>query len=354
MAGVRPSIDCVASGDTSADLLPGAVTGIGSLPYTDTAEAVRCALRHAPLLPAAPQLPRRDPNEGMLAQAVAGLPGVNVDVDGRIVVPDTGILAIAHDIEAIFDPSFDPTTWGGLLAFLDAIADRPRRVAKLQITGPITLGLALVDAGLPADAAFTIAAGAVRSRGRALIELAATRAPQTPLVVFLDEPGLVALPRTGFPLETDEAIDLLSSALAVFGDDARTGVHCCGPTDWRVVTQAGPDVLSLPIDAGVAGDPSALAPFLERGGWVAWGVVPTHRPIGERAEVLWRRLVDVWCELTRGGCDPVLLRQQALVTPECGLALHDPAQVAAVFELAAEVGSHIEDQALACRLSVGA
>jgi len=346
--------DGVGGAGVSVDLVPGAVTGIGSLPYANTDEAVQCVLRYSPLLPAAPQLPQRDPAESMLSQGVAGIPGVSVDADGRVVIADARAVPSPDHIEDVLDPTFEPAVWGGLLAFLEAVADRSRRRVKLQLTGPLTLGLAFVEAGMPASAAFRLAAGAVRGRGRALVQLLDEWAPGTPAVVFLDEPGLVALDQPGFPVATEEAIDLLSSALASLGDSVLTGVHCCGATDWRVATLAGPDVLSLPIDGGVAGDPSALTPFLERGGWVAWGVVPTHRPIGEKPEVLWRRLVDVWCELTRGGCDPVLLRRQALVTPECGLAHHDPAQAVAVFELAAEVGGRIEDQALACRLSVGA
>lgn len=346
--------DGVGEAGMGVDLVPGAVTGIGSLPYVDTEEAVQCVLRHSPLLPAAPQLPQRDPAEGMLSQAVAGIPGIGVDAAGRVVIHDAEAVPGVDEVEDRLDPSFEPAAWGGLLAFLEAVADRPRRRVKLQLTGPLTLGVAFVDAGMPASTAFPLAVGAVRGRARALMQLVDEWAPGTPAVVFLDEPALVAAGTRDFPVATEEAIDLLSSALAAFGDGVLTGVHCCGSTDWRVATLAGPDVLSLPIDGGVAGDPSALAPFLERGGWVAWGVVPTHRPIGEQPEALWRRLVDVWCELTRGGCDPVLLRRQALVTPECGLASHDPAQAAAVFELAAEVGGRIEDQALACRLSVGA
>ena len=82
-------------------------------------------------------------------------------------------------------------------------------------------------------------------------------------------------------------------------------------------------MLSLPVDAGlVERAPATLGRFLERGGWVAWGAVPTDRPVGTDADRLWRELADLWCDLVRAGCDPVRLRRQALVTPACGLACH--------------------------------
>ena len=43
--------------------------------------------------------------------------------------------------------------------------------------------------------------------------------------------------------------------------------------------------------------------------------------MGEQPARFWRQLSAQWCELVQNGCDPVLLRRQALVTPVCGLAL---------------------------------
>src|SRR5690606_2816115 len=131
------------------------------------------------------------------------------------------------------------------------------------------------------------------------------------------------------PLAAEAVIDLLSGALAALEGGATTGVHCCSPTDWRLVSAAGPTVLSLPATPEVV-EPSsaALAAHLERDGWIAGGAVPTTGPLGVGADRLWRRLTGVWCELVAAGCDPVQLRAQALVTPACGLAGHGTSQAA--------------------------
>jgi hypothetical protein len=69
---------------------------------------------------------------------------------------------------------------------------------------------------------------------------------------------------------------------------------------------------------------------------------------------LWKALVDVWCELTKRGCDPIRLRNQAVVTPACGLAGHGPSQAEHAMRLAREIGARVLDQSAATRLSVGA
>ena len=117
-----------------------------------------------------------------------------------------------------------------------------------------------------------------------------------------DEPSLIAVAHPGFPIAPHAVIDLLTAALASLHGAAATGVHCCGPTDWNVVLEAGPDVLSLPVPFAAGLDPGALATFLAGGGWVAWGAVPTDAPVGDDASLLWRRLVGTWCDLVRGGC----------------------------------------------------
>jgi hypothetical protein len=121
------------------------------------------------------------------------------------------------------------------------------------------------------------------------------------------------------------------------------------------VTAAGPDIVSLPAeDEIVLPAAGALTAHLERGGWVAWGAIPTAKPLGTDADRLWRKLSLLWCDLVQSGTDPSLLRAQALITPACGLAGHGVSQAARALRMTATLGERVADQAAATRLSVGA
>lgn len=327
----------------------GVPTSVGSLPHTDAREAATFVLDTTPELPAAPQLPNRSPREWMLAQVGAAIDGVDVAPDGSL------SLARGEAIGVPDEALIDDLAWGGLFAFLDVASERNHRgPVKVQVCGPVTLALALVDAGVRVDRALPVAREAVRSTMRAIVTAVSARLGEVPLVAVVDEPSLVALTVDGIPFSPVDTVDSVSTALAAAGPRAITGIHCCGTTDWRLLLQAGPDLVSFPAAPDLGPYAGALASFLDRGGLVAWGVIPTDGPIGDRDDFHWRHLTGVWCELTRAGCDPILLRTQALVTPACGLALHRPEQVPHVFDLVRHVAERVQDQAVATRLSVGA
>lgn len=328
----------------------GAPTSIGSLPHHDRDAAVAFVLDRTPELPAAPTCPRIDPLEMMIPQAAWAIPGVDVGIDGTISVPDPSRLD--HG-EPIGDPGLEGAPFATWRRFLEVVAGREGPV-KLQLTGPLTLGVTLVQAGAPTDLAFAVAGRASADRARAVLDLADRIAPGTPRLLVFDEPALVGGLRPELPLSPDDVIDVLSGALAAAEGRAVTGVHCCGPTDWRVLLQAGPDLLSLPVGADVVGSAGAVSVFLERGGWIAWGAVATDGPLGEHPSRSWRQLSSQWCELVQSGCDPVLLRRQALVTPVCGLAMHDEVQADHVFSITRRLAEKIHDQVVGVRLSVGA
>lgn len=329
-------------------LATAAATGIGSLPHDDPGAAVAFVVDALADLPAAPQLPRRHAAEGMLAQAVDGIRGVIVDQEGALVVDVKDV-----DPDAPVDASFDGEAWATLRLFFDAVRTR-RGPVKIQLTGPVTLGIALTEAGVPTDVAFDVAAHAVHARARALVQLTEDAAPNAGVVAVLDEPGLVAWGTDRLPLKGDDVVDLLSGGLASLGHGVLTGVHCCADIDWKLVSDAGPDIVSLPATPGAARAALTLSAFLDRGGLVAWGVVPTDRPIGQGVDPLWRRLAELWGELTRLGCDPIRLRQQALLTPACGLAHHDVHQAGRILDLTLGVAERVHSQAVAVRMSVGA
>ena len=330
-------------------LVSGMPTGVGSLPYTDAATAATIELQLHPELPAAPQLPRRDVRETMLAQVVAGISGIDVLDNGALKI-DRRRLGVPTA-----DQPLDAAAWAGVIAFLDAASGRTGPI-KLQLTGPVTLGLALLGGDLRVGTAFSLAAEIVRARVGALISLARGSCPDAPIVVVLDEPSMGQAMHPGFPLMPEQTVDLLSSSLAsvTAAGGAVNGVHCCGRVDWSLVLHAGPDLVSLPAAPAVVNDAPSLSVFLERGGWISWGVVPTDGPFGDRYETHWHRLNDVWKGLTAGGCDPVRLRTQALLSPACGLAHHDEVQVEVMMGLVRRVAERVQDQAYAARMSVGA
>lgn len=330
----------------ASELAPALATAVGSLPHHDPSAAARVVLRAHPRLPAAPQLPARSPLEGMVAQCASALPEVTVAADGSVTVDGSS------DAPPI--PHFDDAAHGGLLAFLEVAANMaapPRRV-KLQVAGPLTLGLALTKAGMTRRRAFRRAAETARAWAVALEDLVARRLPSAALVLFFDEPGLVAWRQPNPPLDYESAVDVLSGALAATG--CTTGVHVCGAGDRRLALEAGPQVLGVEIRADVLDDADVIARHLDADGWVAWGAVPTDRPVGESVEPHWRGLVNVWCELTRRGCDPSRLRTQGLLTPACGLAGHGPTQAEHTLRLTRELADRVHDQAIAARLTLGA
>ena len=62
----------------------GTVTGIGSLPHRDPADAVAFVLDRTADLPAAPSLPSFDARQGIVAEGVWGIHGVSVAEDGTV------------------------------------------------------------------------------------------------------------------------------------------------------------------------------------------------------------------------------------------------------------------------------
>ncbi len=327
----------------------GLATGIGSLPHADVDEAIAFVLEHQPRLPAAPSLPRRAGAEGMIAQAAWGITGVSVLPDGSLVVD-----------EGVVDPGQPLTDLGvggepfvGLRAFLAAISGRTTPI-KLQITGPVTLGIALHACGVDARKAFAVAANAVEARAGEVLAVARAAAPEARLVMFLDEPGLTAALEPGFPLRLGDTLDTVSRSLAVIETGAVAGLHCCGRADWQAVLYAGPQVVSVPVGMGATEHISAFVNYMEGGGWVAWGAVPTDRPLGESADILWRRLRAEWEVLIDSGIDPAQLVEQSMVTPACGLATLALPYARRVVDLTAELARRLEAQAVQLGIDLGA
>ena len=317
--------------DRLVPLPVGLATSIGSLPHCDPGEAVDFVLRHQHGLPAAPSLPARSRAEGMIAQAACGVPGVALPDDGSI---DVDLAAL--DPEApLTDPGFSSDSFVGLRAFLTAVADR-RGPIKVSLTGPVTFGVALHAAGVPAELAFRVSAAAAERRARALVQYVTGRVPAGPAGGLRrraqpDRGHGPRLPdrRRSTPSTWCRARWPQVERLAI------TGLHCCGTADWRLLLQAGAQILSLPARRRRSRPRPGRWPASSSGaaGWPGARCPPTVRsaPPSTGCGASSRR---VWCELvTSGGCDPARLRTQAMITPACGLYRHGVTQAEQVLDV---------------------
>ncbi len=295
-----------------------------------------------------PTLPRRSPAEGSIAQAMVGMRGITVGQYGSISVDPARVDPLAPVVTDLHHDSF-----GGFRAFLEAARGRSGWV-KWQVVGPVTLGQALMRAGVPMSVAFEAAVRCVRQRVEHLAAAVDEAVPYCDQLVFVEESDLADLMDPGFPVAPDTAIDLVSGALAAVESVGVAGLHVCGLADIPSQLATGPAVLSVPAHADVLESAGYLLRYMERGGFVAWGVVPTSGPIPTSAERPWRQLSKLWCDMVGLGADPALLRRQSIITPECGLSSHTPSVALRVHRIAAEVSRRVRDQASATGWVLGA
>ena len=84
--------------------------------------------------------------------------------------------------------------------------------------------------------------------------------------------------------------------------------------------------------------------FLERGGILAWGIVPTSVPVSEyklfyqeSAESLLEKLAHLFNHFQKKGISRGLLEKQMMVTPSCGMKTLTGADARAVLKLLYEI-----------------
>jgi len=127
---------------------------------------------------------------------------------------------------------------------------------------------------------------------------------------------------------------------AIHAEGAIVGIHCCGNTEWSILIDAGVDIVNF--DAFEYGDTIAIyadsvKSHLDKGGVLAWGVVPTSEKIKEQTvESLEKKLEEGMDNLASKGIDKKLILDQAMITPSCGtgsLAAEDAEKVFSLLDL---------------------
>jgi methionine synthase II (cobalamin-independent) len=342
---------------------------IGSLPLDDHQEAFSLICEHSPDIPLWVQLPVNK-EEGMMVQFLPGLPGLTpkgddyfIDSEGESF--DAELLDFYEDYMAVVEEKKDlndsrfalrPDTAEGFFIFLDRIGNRsPAPFAvKGQITGPFTLATGIKDENERAvfyndqvrDAVVKLLAQKARWQVMQLRRLG------LPVVLFFDEPALAGFGSSAFISISPEDISncFEETIAAVHSAGGFAGIHVCANTEWSLILDSSADIVSF--DAYSYFDkfllyPDQIRAFIDRGGMVAWGIIPTLRDEDIDGETT-GSLVSKWTEqfeaLANLGIDKKKLFSQTFITPSCGTGSLGIVHAKRVLELTRDVSKEIRRQ----------
>jgi methionine synthase II (cobalamin-independent) len=344
----------------------GSATGIGSMPGTDPAEAMRVVAGELPDFPYLPELPDRGPGADLTGRTAALLVGIPAEVTprgwrlaerpGRDLARARSMLS--SDLDALEEVL---AGFGGPV--------------KIQLCGPWTLAatlelprtmnVAIADPGAVADLTASLAEGAA-----AYAADVAKRLPAARVVVQFDEPALAAVAGGLVPtasglsrlaaVEADALRDRLAQVIAA--THSYTVVHNCATSvPFGIIRSAAADAVSFDLSQLRRGGEDEVAEVADAGLGLLTGAVPAvpdpaaqgagsgrtglagrtgpgggsseAREAAERVIRLWRRL----------GLPLATCAEQAVITPACGLAGASPDQARAALTRCREAASMLPE-----------
>jgi methionine synthase II (cobalamin-independent) len=150
------------------------------------------------------------------------------------------------------------------------------------------------------------------------------RSPKSEVIMFIDEPYLSAFGSAFTQISREEVIKYLNEVIeGIHKENALSGVHCCGNTDWSVLMDTNIDIISFDAYSffgGLTLYPEKLNKFFERGGVLAWGIVPSSDLINsETVESLTENFIEKNKQLVKKGIDEKAVKSRYIITPSCGV-----------------------------------
>jgi len=312
-------------------------TGIGSFPHEDPSAACDIIFKAVPYIPLWPQLSSVDFREQMEIQYSEGLPCVVLDEAKQRMYFDTGG-DLTSSLELFYENYMSENLEHFKISsdFSRGLYEMEKRLLeakspdilylKNQVTGPITFGLSIVDENKRAiyynDIFRDVIVKGLVMKARWLLHR--FRPMGYDQICFIDEPILSAFGTSTYVgLQRQDIIGHLNEMIeGIHAESALVGIHCCGNTEWTILIEAGVDIISF--DAYEYGEtigyyPEQIRQFLEGGGVLAWGIVPTSDKIlQETTDSLAAKLEELMERLANKGMDRNLLWEKCLLTPSCG------------------------------------
>ncbi len=342
---------------------------IGSIPLRDHRQATELILESTPEIPLWAQLPVFA-QEGMMAQFLPGLPGwtksgdqeyVNTaseSFEDELVSFYEQYMAASEGEQALDDTRFilDDSRAKGFSTLIQMLKEKKPDLfaVKGQITGPITFATGVKDQ----DKRAVFYDDQLRDAAVKLLALKAAWQVEhlsqfdVPVIVFLDEPALAGFGSSEFiSISKQDVLDCLKEIIdQIHSHKGLAGVHVCANADWTVILDSKADILSF--DAYTYFDKLAiysqdLTSFMDRGGIIAWGIVPTLEPEDiekETTQSLLHQLRAKFDHLIGLGIDREKLLAQSMITPSCGTGSLSEEQARKVLDLTREVSLAVRSE----------
>ncbi|MCL2765184.1 MAG: hypothetical protein FWD40_07910 [Treponema sp.] len=344
-------------------------TAIGSMPFEDPRYAVSVSLKSLDA-PIWPQLPRLGLLEQMEVQYSENIPCAVIDTEKSRMYFQTDedysekFAEFYEAYMAATDPDngtkdFSPMAISekyskGIYALLETLKETGKKLPwlKVQSTGPVTFALSIVDENKRAmyynEEFRDVIVKSIVMKSRWQIQKFKPFAEN--IICFIDEPILSAFGSSTYvSVKREDVVGILAEVIeAIHAEGAVAGIHCCGNTEWSILIDAGVDIVNF--DAFEYGETIAMyeghvRQHLERGGSLAWGVVPTSEKIREQTvESLEKQLENMMDNLASRGIDKKLITEQAIITPSCGTGSLATADAEKVFSLMLDLTKRMKEK----------
>jgi hypothetical protein len=321
-------------------------TTIGSLPHTDVARGTALMFKNTPEIASWVQFPKRNLHENMMMQFTEGIPALVHDGDRTYIstsaddFPEQLAYFYEKYLAVMEENNFDALENFHLsqkyaAGFSEFVSRLPKHITmgrtimlKGQVTGPFTLGINLLDqngrCSYYDDQLRDVIVKTVVLK--ALWQVGQLADFGLPIMIFLDEPSLLGFGKQTFiTISREDVIKDINEVVAgIHSYGGIAGIHCEENTDWSLLMETDLDILDF--DAydhmqGITLYPVELRKFLDRGGSLGWGIVPTLDRDAAAAETI-PSLIDRFEKgvrlLVSKGFDQSQLLQRALITPSCG------------------------------------
>lgn len=343
---------------------------LGSLPHKDIESAMKIVKNDFPVIPFWPQLVKLNKNEDMIVQFIENLPGLFndgeklyldnesddffeqleaffMDYEEIIADSDSKILE-KYSLTENYSLTFKP--------FLEILKTTKPKFGKGQICGPFTLATTLVDKnGRCAYYDETLREIIVKMLSlKSLWQIKQIKQahPEITPIIFLDEPSISQLGTSAFiTISKTEVVQIIKEVSDIIKDNgALSAIHCCGKCDWSIPVECKVDIIhfdSYAFAQNLSLFSNELKPFLQNGGKLAWGVVPTlDKDALDNSDInlMSQKFEDAIEYLIQKGIDKSFILENSLVSTACGAGSLSIEQSEKAMDLVQELSCRLKEK----------